>query len=126
MENLRRAAHVAKLFNDNGNFVIASFVSPLDEYRQMAKEIIGNFKLAFIKCSLETCEQRDIKGMYRKAKAGEIKDFTGISAPFEEPSCADIIVDTENQGVDDCVDEMLTKLGVQKVKRYPCCLSNEK
>ncbi len=119
MENLRRVAHVAKLFNDNGNFVIASFVSPLDEYRQMAKEIIGNFKLAFVKCSLQACEQRDTKGMYKKARTGEIKDFTGVSSPFEEPSNADIIIDTEHRGVNDCVDDILNELGVQKSKKIP-------
>ncbi len=112
MENLRRVAHVAKLFNDNGNFVIASFVSPLNENRRMVREIIGNFKLAFLKCSLYVCEQRDVKGMYKKARAGEIKDFTGVSAAFEEPPDADIIVDAEHLNINDCVKEILNKLGV--------------
>ncbi len=112
MENLRRAAHVAKLFNDNGNFVIASFVSPLNENRRIVREIIDNFKLVFLKCSLQVCEQRDIKGMYKKARAGEIKDFTGVSAVFEEPPDADIIVDTERLNIADCVKEILDKLGV--------------
>lgn len=126
MENLRRVAHVAKLFNDNGNFVIASFVSPLNEYRQMVREIVGNFKLVFVKCSLRICEERDVKGMYKKARAGEIKDFTGVSAPFEEPSNVDIIIDTEHRGVDDCVGDILNELGIQEAKRYHCCLFKEK
>lgn len=106
-ENLRRVAHVAKLFNENGSFVVASFVSPTNEYRKMIKEIIGNFKLVFLKCSLEACEKRDVKGMYKKAKNGEIKDFTGVSAPFEEPLDADIIVDTEHNSIEDCVKKIL-------------------
>lgn len=110
-ENLRRIAHVAKLFNKNGNFVIASFISPTNEMREMVKEIIGNFKLVFVKCGLEMCEKRDVNGMYKKARIGEIKDFTGISAPFEEPHQADIVVDTERNNIEDCVKEILSKIG---------------
>jgi len=109
-ENLRRVAHVAKLFNENGNFVIASFVSPAEEYRQMAKEIIGNFKLVFVKCSPKTCEERDVKGMYKKARNGEIRDFTSVSAPFEEPANSDIVVDTEHSSLEECVSEILDKI----------------
>lgn len=122
-ENLRRVAHVAKLFNDNGNFVIAGFVSPLDENRKLVREIIGNFKLVFIKCSLETCEKRDVKGMYKKARAGQIPEFTGVSAVFQEPLDADIIVDTDQLSVDDCVKQILEQLGVQKAKKYHHCLA---
>lgn len=125
-ENLRRVAHVAKLFNDNGTFVIASFVSPAEEYRRMVREIIGNFKLVFVKCSLKACEKRDTKGMYKKARADEIREFTGVSASFEEPREADIVVDTEKQGVNDCVKEIINKLGVQRAKNYPCCILKEK
>jgi len=118
MENLRRVAHVAKLFNDNGNFVIASFVSPLEENRQLVREIIDNFRLVFVKCSLETCEKRDVKGMYKKARAGQIPEFTGVSAVFQEPSNADIVVDTEHLDVDDCVRQILDKIGAQRSNRY--------
>lgn len=111
-ENLRRVAHVARLFNENGNFVIASFVSPTNEFRQMVRDIIVNFKLVYVNCSLETCEQRDVKGMYKKARSGEIKQFTGISAPFEEPTTADIVVDTENNCLEDCVRQVLEALEV--------------
>jgi adenylyl-sulfate kinase len=110
-ENLRRISHVAKLFNENGNFVVASFVSPSNEYRKMIRGIIGNFKLVFVKCCLKVCEERDVKGMYKKAKSGEIKDFTGISAPFEEPLDADIVVDTEKSSVEDCVRKILSSIG---------------
>ncbi len=121
-ENLRRVAHVCKLFNDNGNFVVTSFVSPTNEYRRMIKEIIGNFKLVFVKCSLKSCEDRDVKGMYKKARTGEIKDFTGISAPFEEPLDADVVVDTENNSIEDCVKQILDIMDVQKIKKHPFCV----
>lgn len=114
-ENLRRIAHVAKLFNRNGNFVIASFVSPTNKYRKMVKEIIGNFKLVYVKCSVEECEKRDVKGMYKKARKGQIKDFTGVSAPFEEPGDEDIVVDTENNGLETCVNAILMNLKVERV-----------
>lgn len=121
LENLRRIAHVSKLFNENGNFVITSFVSPTNEYRKMVREIIGNFKLVYVKCSLETCAQRDVKGMYKKARSGEIKEFTGVSAPFEEPGDADVVVDTQNSSIEDCVKKILDDIGVQKVKRHLFC-----
>jgi adenylylsulfate kinase len=106
-ENLRRVAHVARLFNENGNLVIASFVSPSNELRQMVKDIIGDLKLIYVKCSLETCENRDIKGMYKKARNGEISRFTGISSPFEEPSNPNSVIDTEINTLEDCVKQIL-------------------
>ncbi len=112
-ENLRRVAHVAKLFNQSGIFVIASFVSPTNEMRGMIKEIIGNFKLVYVKCDLNVCEERDTKDMYKRARLNEIPEFTGISAPFEEPN-ADIVVDTQNKNVEECVKEILNKLNVRK------------
>jgi adenylylsulfate kinase len=112
-ENLRRVAHIARLFNKNGNFVIASFVSPTDEMREMVSNIIGNLKLCFVKCSLEACEKRDCKGLYAKARSGEIKEFTGVSAPFEEPKDAELVVDTEVADVESCVDKILKYLEVR-------------
>lgn len=106
-ENLRRVAHIARLFNENGNIVIASFVSPSNELRQMVKDIIGNLTLIYVKCSLETCEKRDIKGMYKKARKGEITQFTGISAPFEEPNNPNSVIDTESNTIEDCVKHIL-------------------
>src|SRR3989338_8764190 len=84
-ENLRRVDQVAQLFNENGNFVIATFITPTNELRDMVRSIIVHFKLCYVKCSPELCEKRDVKGMYKKARKGEIKDFTGVSVPFEEP-----------------------------------------
>lgn len=114
-ENLRRISHIAKLFNKNGNFVIASFVSPTNEFRKMIKSIIGNLKLVYIKCSVEACKERDVKGMYKRAKLGEIPEFTGVSAPFEEPDDADITVDTEKEDVETCVRKILKSLKVERL-----------
>lgn len=110
-ENLRRVAHVAKLFNKSGVFVIASFVTPTNEMRNMVRKIVDNLKLVYVKCDLATCEKRDIKGMYRRARLGEIPEFTGVSAPFEEPD-ADIVVDTRRKNVEECVREILERLNV--------------
>jgi len=110
-ENLRRVAHIAKLFNENGNFVIASFVSPSNHLRQMVAGIIGNFRLVYAKCSLETCERRDVKGMYKKARSGEIQEFTGVTAPFEEPANC-IVVDTENTKLEDCIRQILAEIEI--------------
>ena len=109
-ENLRRAAYVCQLFNDNGIFVIATFITPTNELRDMVREIISNIKLCYVDCSLETAEKRDVKGMYKKARLGLIKDFTGISAPFEEPAKADIVVNSERTPLMDCVKQVMDAL----------------
>ena len=106
-ENLRRVAHVAQLFNENGIFVIATFITPLNVLRQMVRGIIENFSLCYVNCSPAVCELRDVKGMYKKARRGEIRDFTGVSAPFEIPLNPEIIVDTEHHDVDTCVNHIL-------------------
>ena len=95
-ENIRRIAEVAKLFVGNGTVTICCFVSPTIAIREQAKAIIGatDFVEVFVDTPLEECERRDVKGLYAKARAGEVKDFTGISAPFEAPSQADIVVTT--------------------------------
>ena len=91
-ENLRRIAEVAKLMLDAGLIVLAAFVSPLRSDRAMVKHIIGaeHFVEVFVNTSLEECERRDVKGLYRKARLGEIRNFTGISAPYEAPECPDL------------------------------------
>ncbi|MFH1594014.1 MAG: adenylyl-sulfate kinase [Candidatus Omnitrophota bacterium] len=111
-ENLRRIAHVAKLFNKSGIFVIASFVSPTIELRGMVKKIVGNFKLVYVKCNLDECERRDVKGMYKRARRGEIAQFTGVSAPFEEPKTANIVIDTKKNDIETCVEHIIKKLNV--------------
>lgn len=100
-ENIRRIAEVSALFANAGILTIVSFISPFIEDREMAKNIISKDKFVeiYIKASLELCEQRDPKGMYKKARSGLIQNFTGISSPYEPPKNPDIIVDTENLSV---------------------------
>lgn len=109
-ENLRRVSHIAQLFNENGNFVIATFITPTNDLRAMVRANIKEFKLCYVRCSLQVCEKRDVKGMYQKARKGQIQDFTGISAPFEDPHPCDISVDTEHLGVEDCTQHILKVL----------------
>ena len=96
VENIRRAAEVCKLFVDGGVIPICSLISPTHSIRNMAKEIIGPdfFYEVFIDCPLEICEQRDVKGLYAKARRGEIKEFTGIDSVFEAPSQANLVIKT--------------------------------
>lgn len=104
-ENIRRVAEIAKLMADAGVIVIASFISPFKEDRELARKIIGDdgFVEVFVDCPLEVCEQRDSKGLYKKARQGIIKEFTGISSPYEAPENADITVDSHRAGLDECV-----------------------
>jgi len=107
-ENVRRIAEVCKLFSDVGVTVISSFISPTISCREMAREIIGEpFREVFVSCPLEVCEKRDVKGLYKKARAGEIKDFTGISSAYDIPENPDIIVETNIDDVKSCVDTIM-------------------
>lgn len=106
-ENLRRAAHLARLLNEKGYRVICSFITPTNEMRKMIRKIVPNFTLIYVKCSLEECMRRDVKGMYKKAKEGKIKNFTGISAPFEEAKDADIVVDSEKFSTEECLEKII-------------------
>lgn len=111
-ENIRRIAEVSKLFVNCGVITINCFVSPTNAIRNAAKEIIGaaDFIEVFIDTPLEICEQRDVKGLYKKARAGEIKDFTGINAPFEAPENATIVVKTANKTVEESVNTILKEI----------------
>lgn len=94
-ENLRRVTHVAKLLQEAGVNVIVSFISPLQESREYARRIIqNNFVEVYVKCDLEECEKRDVKGLYKKARAGSILNFTGIDSPYDVPTCPNITIDT--------------------------------
>ena len=108
-ENIRRIAEVAKLFLNCGVITICSFVSPTIEIRELARNIIGeeDFVEIYVNASLEECERRDVKGLYAKARKGEVKDFTGISAPFEAPVNPDLEIKTENRSIDETVNEVL-------------------
>jgi len=111
-ENIRRIAETAKLFIDAGVVVLAAFVSPYKKDRQNIKEVVKdvNFVEIFVNTSLEECERRDVKGLYRKARLGEIKNMTGISAPYETPGNPDIEIRTEDEGISDSVNRILAFL----------------
>ena len=108
VENIRRISEIAKLFMNCGIVTLCAFVSPTVEIRQMAIEIIGrsNFFEVYVSTPLEECERRDVKGLYKKARNGEIKDFTGISAPFDTPIDPDVVIDTTNKVVEECVEQI--------------------
>ncbi len=117
IENIRRIAEVAKLFVDCGVVTIAAFISPTEQIRQMASQIIGpdDFFEIYVSTPLEVCEQRDVKGLYKKARQGEIKNFTGISAPFEAPSHPAITIDTSAHTLEESVN-LLKKIIIPKIK----------
>jgi adenylylsulfate kinase len=108
-ENIRRISEVSKLFLNCGIVTINCFVSPTIEIRNIAKQIIGaeNFIEVYINASVDTCEERDVKGLYKKARKGEIKDFTGISAPFEAPKSPEIEINTAQLSIDESVQKVL-------------------
>ena len=108
-ENIRRISEVSKLFLNCGIVTINCFVSPTIEIRNIAKQIIGaeNFIEVYINASVDTCEERDVKGLYKKARKGEIKDFTGISAPFEVPKSPEIEINTAQLSIDESVQKVL-------------------
>jgi adenylylsulfate kinase len=110
-ENGRRVAEVSKLFLDNGTICINCFVSPLRKNRAQAREIIGeDFIEVFIDTPLEVCEKRDTKGLYKKARSGEVENFTGISAPFEKPENPELVITTENSSPEKSARQILDYL----------------
>lgn len=111
-ENLRRIAEMVRLFLDAGVISLTAFISPLEVDRKMVRDIIGrnNMIEVFCNCPLEICEQRDVKGFYKKARAGEIKDYTGISSPYEKPLEPDIDIDTKNLSLMNCIEIVVNEL----------------
>ena len=111
-ENIRRIAEVGKLFVDTGIITIAAFVSPTNEVRDLARSIIGeeDFKEIFISTPIEECERRDVKGLYARARRGEVKEFTGISAPFEAPVNPALSLDTSVLSLEESVEKILQLL----------------
>ncbi|MCC6726040.1 MAG: adenylyl-sulfate kinase [Saprospiraceae bacterium] len=109
VENIRRIAEVSKLYINSGIIVICTFISPTEAIRAFAKSIIGvdDFVEIFVDAPLSVCEERDVKGLYKKARAGEIKDFTGIDSPFEAPTQPAITVNTSEQSLEDAVQQIL-------------------
>ena len=111
-ENIRRIAEVGKLFVDTGIITLAAFVSPTEELRTLARDIIGaaDFKEIFVATPLEECERRDVKGLYARARRGEVKNFTGISAPFEAPQNPALVLDTTETPVEESEGKVLALL----------------
>lgn len=116
-ENIRRIAEVSKLFVDCGIVTLAAFISPTNAIRHMASEIIGpkDFLEVYVSTPIEECEKRDVKGLYAKARRGEIKDFTGISSPFEAPESPFISIDTSRQSLEESV-KILVKAILPKIR----------
>ena len=112
IENLRRVAEITKLFVETGHIVITAFISPFKENRIQAKKIISenDFLEVYIDSTLETCEHRDVKGLYKKARLGEVKNFTGISSPYEKPDSADIHINTNKSSIPESVELLFKQL----------------
>ncbi len=116
-ENIRRIGEVAKLFVDAGMITLVAFVSPYRKDRERARKILedGEFIEIYVKCPVEVCEKRDPKGMYKKAREGKIKEFTGISAPYEEPENPEIILETNKMSINECVEKVIRYLEEKKI-----------
>ena len=115
-ENIRRIAEVSKLFLDAGIIVLTAFISPFKEDRRHARELVGssNFIEVFVDTPLEVCEKRDVKGLYAKARAGKIPNFTGIDSPFEQPEKPDIHIETKGKSVEESLNELIDQINKMK------------
>ena len=124
-ENIRRIGEVAKLFADAGVIAMTAFISPYRTDRDNARDLLeeGRFVEVFVDCPLEVCEARDTKGLYQKARAGEIKEFTGISAPYEEPSQPELTVNTDDQNLEECTEQC--HCPPHKQRAYSCVTIGE-
>ena len=111
-ENIRRIGEISKLFVDAGKITLTAFISPYRQDRNNVRKLFdeNEFIEIYVKCSLKECERRDSKGLYQKARAGEIKEFTGISAPYEAPIDPEITIDNEKQSVEKSVDQVINYL----------------
>ncbi len=120
-ENIRRIGEMASLFVEAGVIALTAFISPFRADRQRVRDIVGdsNFFEIYCRCSLEECERRDVKGLYGKARAGMIPEFTGISSPYEEPISPDLAVDTERESLEGCVERICQMLIGRKILAEP-------
>ena len=111
-ENIRRIGEVSKLFVDSGQVVLTAFISPFQADRQLVRDLLEDqeFIEVYVKCPIEECEVRDPKGLYEKARKGLIPEFTGISSPYEEPSQAELVVETDKFSVEECVEQVINYL----------------
>lgn len=116
-ENIRRISEVAKLFADAGIITLTAFISPYREDRDNARKLLGEgeFIEVYVKCSIEECERRDVKGLYKKVKLGEIKEFTGISAPYEEPLNPELILETDKYPLEENVEKVIAYLKEKRI-----------
>ena len=117
VENIRRIAEVSKLLLDAGLVVLSAFISPFEADRNQVKNIVGheNYTEVFVNAPLEVCEQRDVKGLYKKARSGEVKNFTGIDSPYEAPQKPDITIQTHEMSIEQSMEELL-KLVLPKIR----------
>lgn len=113
VENIRRISEVCKLFLDAGVVLLSAFISPFQADREQVKSIVGedNYIEVFVDAPLEVCEQRDVKGLYKKARAGEVKNFTGISSPYEKPTHPDVVIATDRLSVEQSMDLLVQAIG---------------
>ncbi len=118
-ENVRRIGEIAKLFIEAGVIVMTAFISPFRADREWVRSLVGDddFIEIFCRCPIEVCEQRDVKGHYRRARAGEIKEFTGITSPYEEPEQPDLVIDTAEHSIDQCVNDIVALLRQRGIVR---------
>jgi adenylylsulfate kinase len=119
-ENIRRIAEVAKLMVDAGILVFDAFIAPYRESREFVREVMDDIPYyeCYVKCALDVCEARDPKDLYKRARAGEIDNMTGISAPYEEPERADMVVETDRASLDECVDQLIRFLMDREIVVY--------
>ena len=119
-ENIRRIGEVAKLFIDAGVLVLTAFISPfrVDRERVRGMVMAGDFLEIYCQCPVGVCETRDVKGLYRRARSGEVKEFTGISSPYEEPVAPELVVDTASNFLDACVDQVIDLLHERGILRH--------
>jgi len=119
-ENIRRIGEVAKIFIDAGVLVLTAFISPFRVDRERVRGLVmpGDFLEIYCQCPVEVCETRDVKGLYRRARSGEVKEFTGISSPYEEPLAPELVVDTASLPLATCVDQVIALLHERGILRH--------
>jgi adenylylsulfate kinase len=117
VENIRRVGEMAKLFLEAGVISLTAFISPFRSDRERVRSLVphGDFLEIYCRAALDVCEERDVKGLYKRARAGEIKDFTGISSPYEEPDKPELVVDTGSKPLEECVSEVISLLQARNI-----------
>jgi adenylylsulfate kinase len=116
-ENIRRIGEMSKLFIEAGIIALTAFISPYQKDRNRVRSLVkeGDFLEVYCHCPVEVCEQRDVKGLYAKARAGEIKNFTGVSSPYEPPTTPELVLNTSWQSLQECTDKVIELLQQRKI-----------